>query len=186
MKLEALRPKLPCGSTFRQRALRAGQVMLYPFNRQGRLQLGLDGFEQSEAHRAVVASQRDHEAHSTMLGGVGITRQGADARKGAGLEEDAIATAEQGGMRFKEVQQLGEAAGRETVAAANARAFVEIDGRGKAVLGECLARDLERLLKADRSAQTMPADLQEDLVGDVVVPADEQPGRIFERVRDWR
>src|SRR5207253_2768325 len=79
-----------------------------------RLQLGLDGLEQPEAHRAVVASERDHEAHSPMLGSLGIARQGTDAGKGAGLELGAVAVAEQSGMRLKEVQQLGKAASAST------------------------------------------------------------------------
>ena len=83
-------------------------------------------------------------------------------------------------------QQLGKAAGREAVAAADARAFPEMDGLGEAVLGEHLVRDLERLLEADGPAQAMPADLQEDLVSDVVVRAEEQPGEDLRRVRDWR
>src|SRR3954468_23689460 len=127
-----------------------------------RLQLGPDGLEEPEAHRAVIACERDHEAHSPMLGSVGIARQGADAGKGAGLEAGAVAAAEQGGMGLEEVQQLGKTAGREMVAAANARAFLEVDGLGEAVPDENLVGDLERLLEADRPAQAMPADLQED------------------------
>src|SRR5215211_3743531 len=105
-------------------------------DRRARLRLkpGLDGLEQPETHRAVVALERDHEAHSPMPGGVGIARQGADAGKGAGLEEGAIAAAEQGGMRLEEVQQPSEAAGREAVVAADARPFLEMDGIGKVVL----------------------------------------------------
>src|SRR6478609_363564 len=80
-------------------------------------------------------------------------------------------------MGLEEVQQLGKAAGREAVAAADARTFLEMDGLGEPVLGEHLVRDLERLLEADRPAQAMPADLQEDLVGDVVVGANEQLGK---------
>src|SRR5262249_61172500 len=106
------------------------------------LQPGLYGFEQAEAHRAVVASERDYEANSPMLGGVGIARQGADAGKGAGLEEGAVAAAEQGGMGFEEMQQLGKAARHETVAAADPRTFLEMDGLGEAVLGEHFVRDL--------------------------------------------
>jgi len=58
-----------------------------------RLQPRLDGFEQPKAHRAVVACERDHEAHSPMVGGFGIARQGADAGNSAGLEERAVAAA---------------------------------------------------------------------------------------------
>src|SRR5829696_3725382 len=111
-----------------------------------RLQLGLDGFEEPEAHRAVIACERDHEAHTPMLRGVGIARQGADAGEGASLELGAVAAAEQAGMGPKEAQQPGEAAGREAVAAADARAFLELDGLGKAVPDKHLVRDLERLL----------------------------------------
>src|SRR5260370_30167321 len=92
------------------------------------------------------------------------------------LEAGAVAAAEQGGMGLEEVQQLGKAAGCEAVAAADARAFLEMDGLGEAALGEHLVRDLERLLEANGPAQAMPADLQEDLVSDVVVRAEEPPG----------
>src|SRR4029450_13931581 len=95
-----------------------------------RLKPGLDGLKQPEAHRAVVAPERDHEAHPPVLLGVGVARQGADAGKGAGLEEGAGGAAEQGGMRLEEVQQLGEAAGREMVVAADAGALLEMDGVG--------------------------------------------------------
>ena len=47
---------------------------------------------------------------------------------------------------------------------------------GEAVRGEHLVRDLERLLEADWPAQAVSADLQEDLVGDVVVRGAEQLG----------
>src|SRR5829696_2505154 len=104
-----------------------------------------------------------------MLGGAGIASQGAYAGKGAGLEAGAVAAAEQGGMRLEEVQQLGKPAGSEAIAAADARAFLELDGFGEAVPNEHLLRDLERLLQADRPAQPTPADLQEDLVSYVVV-----------------
>ena len=67
-----------------------------------------------------------------MLRSVGIARQGADAGKGAGFEVGAVAAAEQGGMRLEEVQQLGKATGREAVAAADARAFLELTPRGGA------------------------------------------------------
>jgi hypothetical protein len=41
-------------------------------------------------------------------------------------------------MGLEQVQQLGKAAGREAVAAADARAFLEMDGLGEPVLGEQL------------------------------------------------
>ena len=44
-------------------------------------------------------------------------------------------------------------------------------------LASKLVRYLERLLKADWPAQAMPADLQESLVGDVVVRVEEQLGK---------
>ena len=56
-------------------------------------------------------------------------------------------------MGLEEVQQLGQAAGREAVVAADA--LMEFAS---------IFRDLERLLEAARPAQAMPADLQEDLV----------------------
>src|SRR5262245_52098299 len=80
-------------------------------------------------------------------------------------------------MGLEEMQYLGKAAGREAVVAADARAFLEVDGFGEALPGEHLVRDLERLLQAHGPAQALPADLQEDLVGDVVVRAKQQPGK---------
>jgi hypothetical protein len=47
---------------------------------------------------------------------------------------------------------------------------------GEAVRGEHLVRHLEGLLEADGPTQAMPADLQEDLVRDVVVRGEEQRG----------
>src|SRR5258707_6374484 len=82
--------------------------------------------------------------------------------------------AEQVGVGREELEHFGEAAGREVVVAADARALLEMDGRGEAVRGEHLVRDLERLLKADWPAQAVRADLQEDLVGNVVVRGAEQ------------
>src|SRR5262245_40907670 len=80
-------------------------------------------------------------------------------------------------MRLEVVQQLGKAAHHEAVAAADPRAFLEMDGLGKAVLAEHVVRDLERLREADGPAQTMRTDLEENLVGDVVVRAKEQLGQ---------
>ena len=68
-----------------------------------------------------------------MLGSVGVARQGADAGKGAGLEEGAVAAAEQVGMGLEQVQQMGKATGREAVATTDARAFRESDRLGKPV-----------------------------------------------------
>ena len=124
-----------------------------------RLQPGLDGFEQPEAHRTVIASEQNHEAHLPMLGSVGIARQRADSGNAARLKQRAIAAAEQGGMGLEEVQQLCKAAGREAVAAADARAFLEMDGLGETVLGDHLVRDLERLLETDGPAQAITANL---------------------------
>ena len=76
----------------------------------------------------------------------------------------------------KEPEHFGEAAGGEAVVAANARTLLEMDGRGEAMRGEHLVRDHERLLEADWPAQAVPANLQEDLVGDVVVRGAEHLG----------
>src|SRR5437016_5925460 len=81
---------------------------------------------------------------------------------------------EQVGVGCEKLEYFGEAAGGEVVVAADARAFLEVDGRGEAMRGEHLVRDLERLFKANWPAQAVPADLQEDLVGDVVVRGAEQ------------
>src|SRR5215813_10409804 len=66
--------------------------------------------------------------------------------------------AEQVGVRLEELEHFGEAAGGEVVIAADARALLEMDGRGEAVRGEHLVRDLERLLEADWPAQALRAD----------------------------
>src|SRR5215204_1190824 len=55
-----------------------------------------------------------------MLGSVGIARQGADAEKGAGFEEGAVAAAEQLGMGREELEHFGEPARGEAVVAADA------------------------------------------------------------------
>src|SRR5262245_18123556 len=75
---------------------------------------------------------------------------------------------------LEELEHFGEAAGGEVVVAADGRALLEMDGRAEAVRGEHLVRDLERLLEADWPAQAVRADLQEDLVGNVVVRGAEQ------------
>src|SRR5262245_62324113 len=108
-----------------------------------------------------------------MSGRIGVARQSADAGKGAGLEEGAVAAAEQAGMGLEQVQQLGEAAGREAIVAADARALDEMDGIGEAVGGKHAVRDLERFFETYGSAER-PADLEKDLVGDVIVRAEEQ------------
>src|SRR3954451_10056968 len=123
-----------------------------------RLQPGPDGLQQPEAHRAVVACERDHEAHSPVLGCLGKAGQGADAGKGAGLEASAFATAEQVGMGLEEVQQLGKAARRKAVAATDARPFSERDARAEAVLGEHLFCAGERLREGGGPAKAPPAD----------------------------
>src|SRR5262252_7791918 len=107
-----------------------------------RLQRGLDGLEQLEAHRAIVAPQRDHETHLPVRGGIGVTRQCADAIEGARLVQAAIMAAKQVRVRREKVEYLGETARREAVAAADARAFFEMDSFGKTVRSQVLVRDL--------------------------------------------
>ena len=107
-----------------------------------RLQRGLDGPEQLEAHRAVVAPQRDHEARLPVPGGAGVARQRADAVEGAGLVRAAIMAAKQVGVGREQVEHLGETAGREAVAAADARALLKLNGFSEVVRGEHFARDL--------------------------------------------
>jgi hypothetical protein len=82
--------------------------------------------------------------------------------------------AEQVSVGGEDLEHFGEATGRKVVVAADARALLEMDGRGETARGEHLIRDLERLLKANWPAQAGCADLQEDLVGDVVVRYTEQ------------
>src|SRR5262245_23791434 len=59
------------------------------------LQCGLDGLEQLEAHRAVVAPQRNHETHFPIRRGNGVTRQRADAVEGARLVRATIMAAKE-------------------------------------------------------------------------------------------
>src|SRR5262249_195118 len=106
------------------------------------LQCGLDGLEQLKAHRAVVASQRDHETHLPICRGIGVTRQCTDAVEGARLVRTTIMGGKQIGVRSEKVEYLGETARREAVAAADSRAFFEMDGFGKAVRSQELVRDL--------------------------------------------
>src|SRR4051794_7406827 len=98
-----------------------------------------------------------------MLGSVGIARQGAHAGKRAGLELGAVAVAERGGRGQKGVQHGGRAGGGEGVAAADARAFLEVYGLGEPVPAEHLVRDRERLPQAEGPARATPADLEKDL-----------------------
>jgi hypothetical protein len=81
---------------------------------------------------------------------------------------------QQVGVGCKEFEHFGEAARGEAVVAADARALLEMDGSGETLGSENLVRDLERLLEADWPAQAVPADLQKDLVGDVIVRGAEQ------------
>src|SRR5262249_54217808 len=136
---------------------------------RAKLQPGLDRPEQPEAHLAVIARERDHEADLPMARGVGIARERAHAIHGTGLVQAAVMAAQQARVRREEREHLGEAARRETVVAADARAFLDMNGFGEALRGEHRVRNLKRLLKTGRRAETVRADLQEDLVGDVVV-----------------
>src|SRR5215468_11821099 len=108
-----------------------------------RLQRGLDGPEQLEAHRTVVAPQRDHKAHLPVRGGADVARQRADAVEGTGLVRAAIMTSEQVSVRREKVEHLGEAASHEAVATADAGALLEMNGFGEVVRGEHLARNLQ-------------------------------------------
>ena len=95
-------------------------------------------------------------------------------------------------MGREEFEHLGETAGGEAVVAADARALLEMDRRVETMGGENFIRDLERFLEADRSAQATPADLEEDLVRDIVVRGSEQLDEdLRKRTRlpmhvDWR
>src|SRR5262249_27563888 len=90
-----------------------------------RLQRRLDGPEQLEAHLAVVAPQRDHEAHLPVAGGADVARQRADAVEGAGLVRAAIMAAEQVGVGRERVGPWGAAGAKEGVAAVAAGALLE-------------------------------------------------------------
>src|SRR5262245_64593582 len=103
------------------------------------LQRGLDCPEQPETHCAVVAPQRDDEAHLPVPGGACVACQRADAFEGAGLVRAAILAAEQVGVGREQAEHLGEAAGHEAVAAADARALLDLDGFGEVVQGKYLA-----------------------------------------------
>ena len=111
-----------------------------------------------------------------MARGIGIARERADPVHSASLVHATIVAVEQVGVGRKELEHFGEAAGGEAVISADARALLEMDGRGEAMRGEHLICDHERLLEANWAAQAVPANLQEDLVGDVVVRGTEQLG----------
>ena len=100
---------------------------------------------------------------------VGIAGERANALHGAGLVQAAVVAAEQVGMGREELEHFGEAAGGKAIVAADARALLQMDGLSETMRGEDPVGDRERLLEADWAAQPMRADLQEDLVGDVIV-----------------
>src|ERR1700679_1572717 len=89
--------------------------------------------------------------------------------------------AEQVGMWCEQLKHFGEAARGEVVVAADARPLLKMDGCGEAVRDEHLIRDLQRFLEADRPAQPAPANLQEDLVGGVIVRGAEQVDKDFQK-----
>jgi hypothetical protein len=97
----------------------------------------------------------------------------------------AVVVAEQGSMGFEEVKQLGKAAGRDAVAAADARAFLEVDGLDEAVLDEHFVRDLERLLEVTGRPKRCPPISRKTWLGDSSFEPRTNPVRIIERVRDW-
>ena len=82
------------------------------------LKLRLDRLEQLEAHRTVVAPERDDEAHRPVLGAAGIARKRADAFERAGLIRAAFAALEQAGVGREQVEHLGKPARRKAVATA--------------------------------------------------------------------
>ena len=104
-----------------------------------------------------------------MGGGVGVAGERADSVHGAALVHAAVMAMEQVGVGREELEHLGETAGREPVVAADAGALLEMDGVARPCAASICVRDLERLLEADRPAQLMGADLQEDLVGGIIV-----------------
>src|SRR6202034_1629789 len=116
----------------------------------------------------------DHETDPPMGRGVGVAGEGADSVHGAALIQAAIMAMEQVGVRREELEHLGEASGCEPVVAADSGALLEMDGVSKAARGEHLVRDLKRLLETDRPAQLMATDLQEDLVGGIIVRVEEE------------
>ncbi len=132
------------------------------------LQPRLDRLEQLEA-RLVIARKRDDETDPSVGGGVGIAGERADAVHGAALVQAAVVAMEQVGMGREQLEHLGETARREPCIAADAGALFEMDGIGKAVRGEPCVCDLKRLLETDRAAELMAPDLQEDLVGGIIV-----------------
>ena len=140
----------------------------------------------SKAHRAVVAPERDDETHLSVRGAAGIARQRADAFEGAGLVRAALAL-EQVWRGREQVEHLGKAAGREAVAAAEPDPSSSWIASARPFAASILRSRPHRLLQADRTAHAVRADLQKNLVGDVVVRAMRGARRrISERVRDWR
>src|SRR5271165_6068459 len=139
-----------------------------------RLQLGLDRPEQPEAHLAVIARERDHEMDPPMGGGVDIAGERANPFHGTGLVHTPVMAMKQVGVGREELEHFRETAGGEAVVATDARALLKMDGRGEPVRFQHSVRNLKRFLKADRRAKAVPADLQKDLVGDIIVGGAEQ------------
>ena len=118
--------------------------------------------------------------------GVGIAGERANPIHGAAFVQAAVVAMEQVGVGREELEHLGETASRKPVITADAGALLEVNGLAKALRGEHRVRDVERLLETDRPAQSMGPDLQEDLVGGIVIRVEEEFDQDLREGADWR
>src|ERR1700722_20329360 len=98
---------------------------------QPALQLRRDSRQQLEA-RLVVVRKRDHETDPPMGGGVSIAGERADSVHGAAFVQAAVVAMQQVGGGREELEPRGETASRKVVIAADAGAFLDMDGLAKA------------------------------------------------------
>ena len=80
------------------------------------LEAALDNFEYGITQPAP-APERNHEAHASVVGRIGVARQSADTRHGAGLVGAAVAALQQLGICHKQIEDLCKALCREPIAA---------------------------------------------------------------------
>src|SRR3954452_16933888 len=101
-----------------------------------RLQRGLNGSEQLETQRAVVAPQRDHKPDLPVPGGTGVTGQPADTVSPPALVPAAIMAGERVGAGRKGGGHVADPASRKAVTAADAGALLEVYVFGEVMCGE--------------------------------------------------
>src|SRR5579872_38704 len=108
-----------------------------------------------------------------MARGPGIASERADTLHRTRLVHAPVMAVEQVGVRREERKHFRKATRGKAIVAADARALLEMNLR-ETVRSEYSICDLQRFLEAHWPAQPMAANLQEDLVGDVVVRGSKQ------------